>query len=199
MKALKLTSRFVSALEYAARLHANQRRKGSQVPYLAHLLSVTALVLEDGGDEDLAIAALLHDAVEDQGGMITLKQIRHDYGDRVADIVLGCSDSTSIFKKAPWKERKDDYLAHLATASPDVLKVSLADKLHNARTILQDLRQDGEAVWKRFNGGKEGTLWYYRQLAEFFTYLGASPYAQELERLVEEIEALAKTSKRQIL
>jgi (p)ppGpp synthase/HD superfamily hydrolase len=192
MPPTKLTDRFNRALSYAFHLHSRQTRKGVQTPYVAHLLSVTALVLEAGGDEDLAIAALLHDAVEDQGGMITLKQIRHDYGDRVADIVLGCSDSTSIFKKAPWKERKDGYLAHLATASEDVLKVSLADKLHNARTILLDLRQDGNLVWQRFNGGKEGALWYYRALVDFFDTQRDLTYVDELHRVVEEIEQLAK-------
>ena len=188
---MKLTDKFNIALGFAFDLHARHMRKGTQTPYIAHLLSVAALVLEDGGDEDLAIAALLHDAVEDQGGLITLEKIRRAFGDRVAEIVLGCSDSTSLVKPA-WRERKERYLAHLATAGPDVLKVSLADKLHNSRTILLDLRQDGDLVWKRFSGGKEGTLWYYRALADLYQARGNSPYADELGRVVGEMERFVK-------
>jgi (p)ppGpp synthase/HD superfamily hydrolase len=130
----QLSNRFQEALLYAAKLHARQRRKRSNIPYLAHLLAVTALVLEDGGDEDEAIAALLHDAVEDQGGLKTLKEIDQKFGARVAHIVLEVSDSTEDPKPA-WRERKEQYLASLSSASPSAIRVSLADKVHNARTI----------------------------------------------------------------
>jgi GTP pyrophosphokinase len=142
---------------YAACLHAGQTRKRTDRPYIGHLLGVTALVLENGGDEDEAIAALLHDAVEDQGGVITLEAIRRKFGDRVARIVEGCTDSFTT-PKPPWRQRKEDYLARLRTALPDVRLVSAADKLNNAREILRDYRTEGEAVWARFNGGKDGTL-----------------------------------------
>lgn len=182
-----LTTRFDDALHYAADLHRRQTRKGTRVPYISHLLAVTSLVLEDGGDEDQAIAALLHDAVEDQGGMDTLEEIRQRFGERVARIVLACSDSF-ITPKPPWRERKEKYLAHLADAPADVLRVSLADKVHNARSILGDLRQNGQAVWGRFNGGRAGTLWYYQELARIFQQVRPSPLASELNRVVSEME-----------
>jgi GTP pyrophosphokinase len=182
-----LTTRFDDALVYAAGLHRRQIRKGTRVPYIAHLLAVTSLVLEDGGDEDQAIAALLHDSVEDQGGMDTLEEIRKRFGERVARIVFACSDSTTT-PKPPWRERKEKYLAHLADAPADVLRVSLADKVHNARSILGDLRQNGHAVWGRFNGGRAGTLWYYHELARIFQQVRPSPLAAELYRVVREME-----------
>lgn len=185
-----LSSRFGDALEYAFRLHREQMRKGSQVPYIAHLLSVTALVLENGGDEDQAIAALLHDAAEDQGGQETLAEIRRRYGERVADIVEGCTD-TFEDPKPSWKPRKDAYLTHLLSASPDVRRVSLADKVHNARTILADLGQMGDSLWERFTGRKDGTLWYYRSLVDTFRQVDTSPLVDELARVVDEIEVLA--------
>ncbi|GAA6622118.1 HD domain-containing protein [Scytonema sp. NUACC26] len=163
----KLTHRFEQALVYATRLHAKQTRKGSKVPYISHLLSVAALVLEDGGDEDEAISALLHDAVEDQGGKATREAILHMFGERVIEIVDGCTDADTIPKQL-WKERKEQYIEKLRCASASVRKVALADKLHNARSILKDLDREGEAVWEKFKGGKEGTLWYYRTLAELF-------------------------------
>ncbi|GIW05999.1 MAG: hypothetical protein KatS3mg060_0804 [Dehalococcoidia bacterium] len=178
-----LGPRFDNALLFAAELHRAQRRKGTAIPYLAHLLGVTSLVLEHGGDEDEAIAALLHDAVEDHGGAPVLAEIRRRFGERVADIVAACSDTVET-PKPPWRERKRAYLAHLETATPSVLLVSAADKLHNARTILADFRREGEAVWTRFNGGREGTLWYYRALAEAFTRLGPIELAEELARVV---------------
>jgi len=137
-----LSNRFEDALRYAYTLHARQTRKGSNIPYIAHLLGVTALVLEDGGSEDEAIAALLHDAVEDQGGMKTLMEIRRRYGDLVAEIVEGCTDAIAS-PKPPWRQRKERYIEHLRHASPAVRRVSLSDKLHNARSILEDLRKDG--------------------------------------------------------
>jgi len=186
-----LSQRFEEALVYANRLHARQLRKGSQVPYISHLLGVTALVLEDGGDEDLAIAALLHDAVEDQGGRETLAEIRRRFGERVATIVDGCTD-TYENPKPDWRSRKVAYLQHLRKASEDVRRVSLADKLHNARTILMDLRQYGEETWTRFNGGKEGTLWYYRSLVEIFQQVDSRPMVIELAGIVKSIEEIAK-------
>lgn len=185
-----LTSRFEEALSYAFRLHSTQTRKGSGVPYVSHLLAVTALVLEYGGDEDQAIAALLHDAVEDQGGLPTLEQIRARFGPQVAEIVLACSDSLET-PKPPWRERKERYLAHLPTHLPAARLVSLADKVHNARTILADYGRIGPEIWERFKGGKDGTLWYYRELARVFRATGSEPLIDELERLVGELENLS--------
>jgi (p)ppGpp synthase/HD superfamily hydrolase len=155
---------------------------------------VTALVLEDGGNEDEAIAALLHDAVEDQGGWETLGQIRLRFGEHVAEIVEGCTDAFET-PKPPWRQRKEDYINHLKTASPATRRVSLADKLHNARSILANLRTDGESTWRRFNGGREGTLWYYRTLLEVFQQVERSPMVAELERVVAEIERIDFSSR----
>jgi (p)ppGpp synthase/HD superfamily hydrolase len=185
-----LSDRFVEALAYAHSLHKRQRRKGTQIPYISHLLSVSAIVMEAGGDEEEAIAALLHDAVEDQGGESTLEEIRRIFGERVAGIVQGCSDSLGT-PKQPWKERKLRFLEVLESAPPGVQRVALADKVHNARTILFDLRQEGPRVWKRFKGGKPGTLWYYNSLVEVFTRLAPGPLTQELARVVEEIHELS--------
>lgn len=189
----RLTSRFDEALVYASRLHANQLRKGTKIPYIAHLLGVTALVLENGGDEDEAVAALLHDAAEDQGGLETLQEIRNRFGDRVADIVDSLTDSYT-HPKPPWRKRKDDYIAHLRSSSQEVRRVSLADKLHNARAILSSLQTDGEKTWLRFHGGKSGTLWYYQTLVSVFKEGGSDFMTRELERVVKQIEGIA-TSK----
>jgi (p)ppGpp synthase/HD superfamily hydrolase len=187
----ELTERFEEALIYAAQLHIRQKRKATQVPYISHLMSVSALVLEDGGDEDQAIAGLLHDAAEDQGGQQTLEEVRKRFGDRVAYIVESCSD-TFVVPKPPWRERKEAYLAHLGSAPSDVRRVALADKIHNARSILFSIRKDGEDVWKRFNGGKEGTLWYYRSLLQIFKETDNDFLTGELERTLEEIEGLIR-------
>lgn len=136
---IALSERFEEALAYAVRLHASQNRKGTETPYVAHLLGVVALVLEDGGDEDEAIAALLHDAIEDQGDKVTLEQVRSRFGERVARIVQGCTDADTI-PKPPWKKRKESYVEHVRHAPPDVRRVSLADKLNNAQAILRDYR-----------------------------------------------------------
>ncbi len=162
-----LTDRFGEALRYAAEVHRRQRRKGTSIPYVSHLLAVCSLVLEDGGGEDEAIAALLHDAVEDQGGRDRLEEIHRRFGDHVARIVEGCTDAETI-PKPPWRERKERYIAHLRSASRAVLRVSAADKLHNARAILADYRGLGEPLWERFNGRRDGTLWYYRALTSAF-------------------------------
>ena len=184
------TARFEEALVYATRLHNSQSRKGTDIPYVAHLLAVTALVIEWGGDEEMAIAALLHDAVEDQGGRQTLAEIRRLFGERVARIVDGCTDSY-IQPKPPWRKRKEAYIAKLREEPQDVRIVSLADKVHNARSILTDLRRNGISAFDRFNGGREGTLWYYRSLVETFTQVEENPMVADLSRLVAEIELLA--------
>jgi len=183
------SDRFEEALVYALRLHADQTRKGTDTPYAAHLLAVTGMVLEHGATEDEAIAALLHDAPEDQGGRATLEEIRHRFGEAVAEIVEGCTDSWTI-PRPPWRGRKEAYLAHLRHASASVCLVSAADKLHNARTILADYRALGESVWERFTGGREGTLWYYRSLVQVLGEAGPLPLAEELDRVVTELEHL---------
>ncbi len=182
--------RFSAALAYASELHARQRRKRTEVPYVAHLLAVTSIVLEHGGSEDEAIAALLHDAVEDQGGAPRLAEIRQRFGAAVADIVDGCTDA-DITPKPPWRERKDKYLAHLPTASRSVQLVSAADKLHNVRSLCEDYRVSGEDVWQRFNGGREGTLWYYRAVLQRLDKLEGTPLIAQLTRAIEEIERLS--------
>lgn len=187
---MKLTWRFDAALVYASCLHANQVRKGTEIPYISHLLAVTSLVMEHGGDEDETIAALLHDAVEDQGGQDTLAVIRARFGDRVAQIVEGCSDAC-VRPKPPWRERKEHHIACMEAALPSVRLVTLADKLHNARTVLADYRLIGESLWKRFNGGREGTLWYYRSMIDVMRKFGASLLLEELDRTVSELEKLA--------
>jgi (p)ppGpp synthase/HD superfamily hydrolase len=178
------------ALGYAARVHRDQVRKGSSVPYVTHLLAVAAIVGENGGTEEEVIAALLHDAPEDQGGEVRLAEIRERFGDEVADIVAGNTD-TFEDPKPPWRERKEAYVAHVAHAPRSVRLVSAADKLHNARSVLADLRSLGEELWPRFNGGKEGTLWYYRALVEAFETAGPNPIVEELDRVVGEMERLA--------
>ena len=189
-----LSQRFEDALVYAARLHAKQIRKGTTIPYASHLLSVASIVLEHGGNEVEAIAALLHDAIEDQGGTETREEIRRRFGDAVVSIVDGCTDA-EVIPKPPWKERKEQYIARLSHASPSILLVSAADKLHNARAILGDYRALGENLWDRFNGGKEGTLWYYKSLVDAFKQAAAgtalAPLIGELERVVGEIEKLS--------
>lgn len=196
MERAKLTRRFDLALHFASGLHHGSCRKGTDVPYISHLLGVTAIVLEAGGDEDQAIAALLHDAVEDQGGLPTLEIIRRLFGDRVAETVRGCSDSESADpdKKAPWRQRKQAYVAHLGNASADVVLVSVADKLHNARSLLADYRNERDAVWDRFNkeATKQDQLNNYRALVTAFRRTAAPQnLVDELDRVVTELERLA--------
>jgi GTP pyrophosphokinase len=182
-----LSDQFKGALCYATDLHADQIRKGSGVPYVAHLLGVTSLVLEYGGTEDEAIAALLHDAVEDQGGAETRQRIAEKFGENVAQIVDGCTDS-DITPKPPWRERKEIYINHLEETTPSIRLVSCCDKLYNARSILADYRVMGDQIWERFKGGKkDGTLWYYQSLVEQFKKTGDHPVYDELERTVNEI------------
>ena len=192
---MTLTSRFEGALLYASVLHASQRRKGTNIPYFAHLISVAAIALEHGANEDEAIAALLHDSVEDAGGKNRLEDILGRYGSTVAEIVSGCTDSDAT-PKPPWRARKEAYIAHLKNASPSIRLVSAADKLHNSRSILMDYRTHGESVWTRFRGGgeRDGTLWYYRALVDAFREFGSTPLLEELDRTVTELEKLARHS-----
>jgi (p)ppGpp synthase/HD superfamily hydrolase len=185
----KLGPRFDEALKYALELHRTQERKGSRVPYFAHLMGTASVVLHFGGSEDEAIAALLHDAAEDQGGRETLETIREKFGDQVAHIVDGCTDTYEEPKPA-WRPRKEAYIARIATKSASVRHVSAADKLDNARAIVADLRVHGTKLWERFTGGAQ-TLWYYRALVEAFQEAGGGPLVEELAAAVDEMERLA--------
>ncbi len=187
---VKLGQRFERALVFASQKHAGQTRKKTQAPYISHLLIVAGLVLEAGGDEDLAIAALLHDVVEDCGGAPMLKEIRRRFGKRVAHVVEGCTD-TDETPKPPWRKRKEDYLRHLRSADYDTRLVSAADKLHNVRSIITDYRAIGESVWERFAGQRTGTLWYYRALAREFGRRKSNRVIAELARSVKELNGLA--------
>lgn len=164
-----LTERFVAALALAVEAHDGQQRKGTQIPYVSHPMAVASLALEFGADEDQAIAALLHDVLED-GGPNYEATILAQFGERVAALVQACTDGVAdrTGAKPPWAQRKQAYLAHLAQASDEVLLVSGADKLHNARAINADLRSIGPAVFERFKAGRDGTLWYYQSLAAVF-------------------------------
>ena len=194
-KATVLTDRFDRALLYATHVHGGQVRKKTAIPYVAHLLAVSGTVLEYGGDEDQAIAGLLHDAVEDQGGEPRLNDIRNRFGERVADIVQACSDSMADTAagqpKEDWNVRKERYLQHLRTLDAGTLLVSLSDKVHNARSILRDLRKEeiGELVWQRFSQPKERTIWYYEQLAKTFKEVLPGQLTDELEEIVEVLKA----------
>ncbi|MBS1853231.1 MAG: HD domain-containing protein [Acidobacteria bacterium] len=193
-KAHKLSPRFERALVYASRKHAGQVRKGNRAPYISHPLGVAGLVLEAGGDEDQAIAALLHDVVEDCGGPALLKEIRRRFGARVAHMVHGCTDPAMV-PHAPWREQKQKYIEHLRAADADTFLVASADKLHNARSVLLDYRELGEPIWERFGGKREGALWYYRALVEEFRLRPPSLLVRELERVVGELESLAARAK----
>ena len=189
-----LTDRFDRALLYATHVHGGQVRKGTSIPYVAHLLAVAATVLEYGGSQDMAIAALLHDAVEDQGGEPRLADIHNRFGDRVADIVRSCSDSVVNTSAGQQKEdkrtRKTRYIEHLEMADKETLLISLSDKIHNARSILRDLRKPeiGTTVWARFKSPKEETLWNYRELANAFQRLLPGQLADELVEIVIVLE-----------
>jgi (p)ppGpp synthase/HD superfamily hydrolase len=187
-KEIAFSKKFVLALRYAADLHAKQFRKRTGRPYIGHLLGVTSIVIEYGGDEEMAIAALLHDTVEDQGGMPRLREIRRIFGKRVAHIVDGCTDSYTQ-PKPSWRERKRAYLAKVAAEAAEVRLVSAADKLANVRETLHDVRIQGATVFARFAGKKEGTLWYYRELVYVFRKAGSNPLIEELDRAVRQLEA----------
>lgn len=186
-----LSPRFEQALHYVCLIHSGQVRKGTTVPYVSHLLSVAGLTLEFGGDEDEAIAALLHDAVEDAGGKARAADIKARFGDRVAEIVQGCTDADSS-PKPPWQARKEAYITGLVHHSSSARFVSCCDKLHNARAIVTDLRQLGNQVWQKFAGKQEGSLWYYRTLCAEYRRLGVcAPLVDELERTLAVMTELA--------
>lgn len=189
-----LSKRYRDAMTFAYQLHNRQTRKGSTIPYIAHLQAVAGMVLEMGGTEDEAIAAWLHDAAEDQGGHKTLARIRRKFGDAVADIVAGCSDAFT-HPKPPYMARKQAYIDHIAhDASPSVLLVSSCDKLHNARALLSDYRELGDALWERFTGGKDDTLWYYQSLLEAYeSRRYRTPVTEELGRVVTELARLTNS------
>ncbi|MDT5104593.1 MAG: hypothetical protein QOI25_2106 [Mycobacterium sp.] len=191
----KLSERFDEALKFASALHRTQTRKGGDIPYVGHLLSVASLVIEGGGTETQAIAGLLHDAVEDQGGPPTLAAIRERFGDDVAKIVAECSD-TDVVPKPPWKKRKQDYVDHLGYASEATILVSLCDKLDNARAILRDYRVHGSELWKRFSvNDPQEHLWYYRSLLAVYKTRNSTWLVAELERVLGELEDLVTASK----
>jgi len=187
---INLGPRFLRAFSFAAKKHAGQFRKASTIPYIAHLMGVASLVLEAGGDEDLAIAGLLHDVVEDCGGAPMLKEVRQRFGSRVAKMVAGCTDA-DVYPKPPWRERKEKYIQRLKGENTDTRLVSAADKLNNVRSILSDYRAIGESVWSRFNGGREGTLWYYRTLRDEFLRHKANRITRDFDLAVRELESLA--------
>jgi (p)ppGpp synthase/HD superfamily hydrolase len=189
-----LTPRFADAVSFAIRAHGAQTRKGGDIPYVSHVLAVASLVLEAGGDEDMAIAGLLHDTIEDTD--VTAADIESEFGSRVAFIVEGCTD-TDEMPKPPWRPRKERYIAHMQSPETpdDVLAVSLADKLHNARSILADYRHLGEEVSHRFNASPADQLWYYQTLAGIFQARIPGPMADDLRRTVDQMgEEFAKLS-----
>jgi (p)ppGpp synthase/HD superfamily hydrolase len=191
MARMTLSPKFEQALVYATRIHGGQLRKKTKIPYIGHLLGVTAIALEYGANETEAIAALLHDAVEDCGGPARQREIEEKFGKEVGEIVAGCTD-TDQMPKPPWRKRKENYIAHLKIASASTRLVSASDKLHNARAIVHNLREDGDGVWDRFTAGKEGALWYYRALITAFREHGPSALIEELDRVVTEMERLAR-------
>ncbi len=185
-----LSRRFDAAYQLASDLHRHQARKGGTTPYMAHLLAVAATVIEYGGDEDTAIAALLHDGVEDQGGRPTLDRIRAEFGPRVADIVMECSDNEGD-PKPPWQVRKQQFIDSIPTLSPEARLVAIADKIHNVRSTTSEFRRVGHDVWTRFHGRRDGTLWYYREVLTAFRRTANEPLLQELSRAINELFALA--------
>jgi len=189
-KSARLGPRFNEAFVFAAHKHAGQTKKGTGVPYISHVMGVAGLVLEAGGDEEMAIAALLHDVVEDCGGMPALREIKEKFGRRVAHIVDGCTDSYGS-PKPPWRERKEKYLTRVRDEDDETRLVSAADKVHNTRAILLDYREIGDKVWERFAGKRDGSLWYYRSLADEFERRGANRLTRELARVVAALEKLS--------
>jgi (p)ppGpp synthase/HD superfamily hydrolase len=184
---LMLSDRFLEAVRYAAEVHKGQTRKGTAIPYLSHLMGVASIVLGDGGNEDEAIAGLLHDAAEDQGGRERLDDIRTRFGDTVARIVEACTDSWAT-PKEPWIDRKKKYVEHAKHLDAASLRVSAADKVHNAYAILRDLRAQGERVWERFSARPDDIIWYYKSLVHSFRESGGGSLVEELDRIVRGIE-----------
>jgi (p)ppGpp synthase/HD superfamily hydrolase len=189
-----LTDRFRAAVALAQEVHGRQRRMGTEIPYLAHLLIVTGLVIEDGGDEDQAIAAMLHDCVEDGGGRPMLERIRTEFGPHVAAIVEGCSEAVDSDPSQPWIQRKSRYLAHLSTIDDDsILRVSLADKVHNARSIVRNARRERHLLWSRFiDRSAREELWYCRSLLVLFECRRPRPLTEDLRRAVAELALLVE-------
>jgi GTP pyrophosphokinase len=187
---MEYSSRVVDAFAFAYELHCKQVRKGSLVPYITHLMGVAAIVGRYGGDEDQFIGALLHDAVEDQGGIATLDRIRERFGDVVAEYVLGCSDSCES-PKLPWRERKERFIAFTATASPKQKLIIAADKLHNTRAVVNDLYDQGDKVWDLFKTGREGNLWYHMEVVRALAKNWSHPLLRELTEEVEKLHRLA--------
>jgi (p)ppGpp synthase/HD superfamily hydrolase len=195
---LQLSSRFTSAVDYARKVHT-ERRKGTDVPYMAHLLGVAALVMGEVGyvrfpvTEDMVIAALLHDAAEDHGGLPRLRDIEHNFGSNVARMVAGLSDSLTEdpSKKPSWLERKQAYIQRLREESADVQLISAADKLYNAKAILEDYRKIGPRVWERFKRGRNDQLWYFDELIKVFESSGVNRIVDELERVVNELRQVS--------
>ena len=180
---LALSPRYSDALQFCFEIHKDQRRKGGNVPYVSHLLAVSAMVMEQGGNEDEAIAALLHDSAEDCGGLPMLEQVRNRFGDKVASIVEGCTDSLSEDpdNKESWKVRKERYIAHLRQADRSTLLVAACDKFHNLSNTVRDLNAHGKQVWSRFNKGPEDQVWYYSECISAFEAVEL-PVAKELQR-----------------
>jgi (p)ppGpp synthase/HD superfamily hydrolase len=197
LKPIKLGPRFLRAFLFVAEKHKNQARKASTIPYIAHLMGVASLVLEAGGDEDLAIAALLHDVVEDCGGEPMLREVRRRFGNRVAKVVDGCTDAYET-PKPPWRERKENYIRRLKKEDAGTRLVSAADKLNNVRSILSDYRAIGESIWSRFSGGKDGTLWYYRTLRDEFLRHKINRVTRDFDLAVKELESLTGRDPRAI-
>ena len=192
---MQLSPQFEKALIYATRIHGGQLRKRTRVPYVAHILGVAAIAMEYGANETEAIAALLHDAVEDCGVATRLRDIERKFGKDVARIVEGCTD-TDQTPKPPWLERKKAYITHVRHAPIPTKLVSASDKLHNVRAILMDYRQEGERLWSRFNGGKQGALWYYRALVSAFSGKRVQPLVQEIDRTLTKLELLSNNGVR---
>ena len=191
--------RFRDALVWAAELHEDQDRKGGGIPYVAHLLGVASIVLEHGGSEDVAIAALLHDALEDQAHKITEGEVRARFGDAVEGIVIECSDGTPEEQQdrnhARWFARKKKYIAEIAQKSDGALLVSMADKLYNARAMLEDYRAQGDLLWSRFTTGRDGNLWYYAAMVEAYEKrVGHTRLWGELARCVAEMKKLVEAA-----
>ena len=180
---------FIDAVGFAVRLHATQVRKQSGAPYVSHLLRVAGIVLEHGADEEQAVAAMLHDAIEDQGGPVAYAQIRDRFGQRVADLVAECSD-TDQTPKPPWRTRKEAYLARLPHRSAVAQRISAADKLDNVRALIAAYRVSGETLWEHFRGGRDGTLWYHRSVVDVLQKTLPGPLVDELACAVAELEHL---------
>ncbi len=191
--AVHLTDRYDAAVSWARELHAEQTRKGTTILYLSHLLAVSARVLEDGGDEDQAIAGLLHDTIEDQG--VSPAEIEERFGAEVARIVIACTDADTV-PKPPWRERKEAYLLHLVDADEPILRVCAADKLHNVRALLRDLAEHGDEHWERFSAPPVEQAWYFSQLASLIGGGLDSPLSREFVATAAQLVALIQRSGR---